>query len=86
MNYSEHNELYGSVRNIMSRNYLITVAQLSPCVDKYLLAVTRDDADIVHLCEFDRLDLLTRRIEYLKRQYPGAQTLWLGDDSLPAVG
>ena len=69
----------------MSRNYLITIAQLSPAEDKYLLAVTQDDADIVHLCQLDRLDLVVRRIDYLKQLYPSAQTLWLGGQPLPAA-
>jgi hypothetical protein len=70
----------------MPRNYLITITQLSPAEEKYLLAVTKDDADIVHLSQFDRVDLVVRRVDYLKRQYPNAQTLWLGGDPLPAAG
>jgi len=70
----------------MLRNYLITIAQLSPDEETYLLAVTKDDSDIVHMCQLDRLDLAQRRVDYLKQQYPTAQILWLSGRSLPAAG
>ena len=70
----------------MLQNYLITIAQLSPDVEKYVLAVTENDTDIVNMCQLDRLDLVMRRINYLKQQYPDAQTLWLGGAPLPAAG
>ena len=70
----------------MLQNYLITITQLSPAKDQYLLAVTKDDSDIVHWSQLDRIDLVERRMNYLKRQFPSAQTLWLGGDPLPAAG